>query len=100
MRYADVTGVQTCALPICLPGAAVRRRGVSGPAPAARPRYLRGGAVREGPGGEPGPGRGVRGAGRRQEDRKSVGEGKRVDLGGRRIIQKKKKTKMKSDAYA
>ena len=25
------------------------------------------------------------------EDRKSVGEGKRVDLGGRRIIKKKKK---------
>src|SRR6202142_4634990 len=64
IRDLLVTGVQTCALPICL-------RDLLEP--------------------DPGPGRpGSRGAGP-QIDRKSVVEGKSVDLGGRRIIKKKKR---------
>src|SRR2546421_4529015 len=97
IRYLIVTGVQPCALPISGAGreAAGGSRGTTG---------RRCGA-----------GIGVEGAGRarrgrrvtraRREcstrrqpagidrDRKSVVEGKRVDLGGRRIIKKKKKHK-------
>src|SRR3712207_9273051 len=35
-----------------------------------------------------------------REDRKSVGEGKSVDLGGRRIIKKKKKNTLHASAYS
>src|SRR6266536_4093480 len=66
IRAPLVTGVQTCALPIseC---ARPRRECRPAPAPAAgRPRC------------------------RARSDRKSVVEGKSVDLGGRRSIKKKK----------
>src|SRR3712207_9245332 len=77
MRDIGVTGVQTCALPMSLSGdpdlARPRRRAGGGdhhlqPAPA-HPRHAR-----------------------RAEDRKSVVSGKSVDLGGRRISKKKKKS--------
>src|SRR2546430_16042060 len=78
MRYLTVTGVQTCALPISRqwlggPGRRVGRGGSLLP-------FLRAadGGARRGGGGRP--------------DRQSVGEGKRVDLGGRRINKKKKGT--------
>src|SRR3989337_2516507 len=67
IRYATVTGVQTCALPIS--------HGVE------RHDEARGVADVE------------HDAARKILERKSVGEGKRVDLGGRRIIKKKKKQK-------
>src|SRR5258706_10759408 len=95
IRDWSVTGVQTCALPILR-----RRRGAAdhgardgrargadrraGRAPAAR--AAGGGARRR---------RGARlrgAAATARPDRKSVVEGKRVDLGGRRIIKKKKET--------
>src|SRR3982750_4998941 len=66
IRDLIVTGVQTCALPIWLAGVAVRRApGAEAGAPLLRLTAL--------------------------VDRKSVVEGKRVDLGGCRIIKKKKK---------
>src|SRR6266850_5853290 len=64
IRDYKVTGVQTCALPICPPGDGVDRRA--------------------------GVGAGI-GYALRVRDRKSVVYGKSVDLGGRRIIKKKKK---------
>src|SRR4030066_1342228 len=68
IRDSSVTGVQTCALPIsALPG---NRNGDGGP-------------------GLPFAELGQRPA---RRDRKSVVEGKSVDLGGRRIIKKNKKT--------
>src|SRR3954449_13634919 len=70
IRDESVTGVQTCALPIS---------GV-----AARPRPV-GDACGE-----------RRRSGRAREDRKSVVEGKSVDLGGRRFIKKKKPKKRKA----
>src|SRR2546426_6892345 len=82
IRDYKVTGVQTCALPISQEAGRRRRA-----APAAGP-----------PRGDPGARRGTRplGAPRpvlrpRQGDRESVVLGKRVELGGRRIIKKKKK---------
>src|ERR1017187_2515982 len=67
-RDTSVTGVQTCALPICLSPQSRGRR----PETRILLRLLH----RRLP----------------HRDRKSVGEGKRVDLGGRRIIKKKKMT--------
>src|SRR6202162_1055114 len=66
MRDIVVTGVQTCALPIFRP---------TGPAPGGHcPTNVSG----------------IRGHGFTfRKDRKSVVEGKSVDLGGRRIIKKK-----------
>src|SRR2546429_5375842 len=72
IRDVAVTGVQTCALPIYgrAAGAAARPRGADPHAQASddetRLRRVR------------------------HRDRKSGGEGKRGDLGGRRIIKKKK----------
>src|SRR3989441_11003028 len=100
IRDKLVTGVQTCALPIWARGRPRRR----GPRGGARPRAAGGGAAsrrlrpprpraRDGACGAPGrpprrhrlPRPLARGG-----DRKSVVEGKRGDLGGRRIIKKKK----------
>ena len=55
--------------------------------PPYRQYQIRFHSIREG-GGEEGGGEGERGR-EREGDRKSVGEGKSVDLGGRRIIKKK-----------
>src|SRR2546430_17478045 len=90
IRDLTVTGVQTCALPIYggpgadLPaghGPRTERRGRPRAVPSALRRRARSAAAA---GGGPG-GRG--GAG----DRERVGEGKRGDLGGRRINKKKKR---------
>src|SRR5256885_5398659 len=89
IRDYKVTGVQTCALPICR-----RERAAGGDAPAreARAEPVLRGKWRSGQRHRLPPRR-RRGAeargGRRAQvrrDRKSVVEGKRVDLGGRRII--------------
>src|SRR5438874_13749666 len=72
IRDLYVTGVQTCALPIC------------GPPRGRRPSAPRGRAT--------GPRR--RGAPDRSEERRV---GKSVDLGGRRIIKKKKKNSCRAD---
>src|SRR5260370_35642389 len=76
IRDSSVTGVQTCALPICGGGDRAhrlpppgRRRARSPPPPYTPP---------------------VAGGDSPTRDRKSVVSGKRVDLGGRRIIKKKK----------
>src|SRR2546422_10685556 len=98
IRDVAVTGVQTCALPIS--AARARRvshreagddqsRGLRSSPPVLCERRHRPSHRRRGPG---------RHGGRR--GRKSVGEGKRVDLGGRRIINKKKETKWHEEKYA
>src|SRR2546430_17005963 len=80
IRDLTVTGVQTCALPIYrLPVAPPNGRR-AGRAP---------GGLRVWSGGAPGNSGGAPLGGR--GDRKSGVEGKRVDLGGRRILKKKKK---------
>src|SRR2546426_11489723 len=84
IRDYKVTGVQTCALPIFGEGGeggkGTDRPGVCG-------GCSEGGCHSRGNRCRPQNGRGIlRGA-----DRKSVVEGKRVDLGGRRIIKKKKR---------
>src|SRR3712207_6875828 len=95
IRDIGVTGVQTCALPIYgaaerppvharepLPTGRARSGAASGraadprPVHQATPRPRRRTAVTP-----------------RRGDRESVGEGKRVDVGGRRIIKKKKNDK-------
>src|SRR2546430_6070827 len=84
IRHLTVTGVQTCALPITATKHEVANRAkdtgfVAGP--QTRERALVGG---------------IREADRIlkvRTDRKSVVEGKSVDLGGRRINKKKKKKK-------
>src|SRR2546430_17590421 len=76
IRDLTVTGVQTCALPISGRDGPVRRDHCAAGQRAGR---LYGGTPR------------LESDSRR--DRKSVVEGKRVDLGGRRIIKKKKKKK-------
>src|SRR3712207_9488157 len=86
IRDIGVTGVQTCALPIC----AARRdvaveeehAAVVGGERRERLAVLRRVAVARLAVGQV--------QHRRREDRKSVVEGKSVDLGGRRIIKKKK----------
>src|SRR2546430_9053426 len=92
IRDLTVTGVQTCALPI---SAAPRRRAGPGSGPpggGSCRRRRRGRRGRSGTAGRanPSPASPGRGRGRRSrsEERR---EGKRVDLGGRRIIKKKKK---------
>src|SRR3712207_9249339 len=90
IRDIGVTGVQTCALPIWAPGRGSARgrcggrrapAGGAGPAPVpVRRARLR----------PPAP---TRSSGRlRPADRESGVSGKRVALGGRRIIKKKKTT--------
>src|SRR2546430_5255714 len=73
IRDLTVTGVQTCALPICGGDGAARR--YLGQQCRTR-RAVRSGRARARP--------------RAARDRESGVEGKRVDLGGRRIIKKKK----------
>src|SRR5256884_1400462 len=91
IRDVAVTGVQTCALPIF--------RGVVRARPADRPRRPGGHAHRlrqragrpERGGGRASAGEGARRRrARSRVDRKSGGEGKGGDLGGRRVIKKKK----------
>src|SRR2546425_13103667 len=84
IRDKLVTGVQTCALPISRAGA----QSCGGP-PAQRSFPEGGGRAEQGEGrpGEPG----------RSEERR-VGKG--VDLGGRRIIKKKKRTRAKASICA
>src|SRR3712207_9047311 len=88
IRDIGVTGVQTCALPISRP----RRRSACRPKRPSPPSARRGSgscpvARRRSPR-PPCAGRGTSLPGGR--DRKSGGEGKRGDLGGRRILKKKK----------
>src|SRR5256885_16622724 len=78
IRDYKVTGVQTCALPIS--SLARRRAAPAGSAGGAGRRARRTRAQLRERRARPGEG-----------DRKSVEEGKSVDLGGRRIIKKKKK---------
>src|SRR3546814_14899708 len=94
-RCALVTGVQTCALPICFHAAATGRASINLDGFAMTPAMLRGLAAQAAGGvdlivAEAAMGL-FDGAGR---DRKSVVEGKsvsvRVDPGGRLIIEKKK----------
>src|SRR5256885_14430691 len=84
IRDYKVTGVQTCALPITprRSGSPNRHWAGSCRSPRARRRAPRDSRY------APAPDRSPRGS-----DRKSVVEGKRVDLGGGRIIKKKKKKK-------
>src|SRR3712207_8512346 len=87
IRDIGVTGVQTCALPICPSGGpSGRGRGRSGGASGARPRW--GGRRRRGSSarrrGACGPG-----TGGRRGDRESGVLGKSGDLGGRRNLKKK-----------
>src|SRR2546430_3846853 len=98
IRDLTVTGVQTCALPICQAAARPRAR-----RSGARVIRRRAQAARRDDGADA---RAHRAGGRdavnsfviAKTDRKSVVEGKRVDLGGRRIIKKKKKKRcMKMD---
>src|SRR5256885_16825567 len=72
IRNYKVTGVQTCALPICSTDEA---------------RLAGGAGLRGGRGGGRG---GLLGQREQRGDRKSVVGGKSVDLGGRRMIKKKK----------
>src|SRR5260221_7852477 len=98
IRDHCVTGVQTCALSICAcsarQGAHHEAKKLTRATPPARSALARPGCL-------PRPGRAKAGAGwsssadgstagSRRRDRKSVVEGKRVDLGGRPIIKKKK----------
>src|SRR5256886_8186171 len=90
IRDLTVTGVQTCALPICdgVPVAVADRCRARG-----RPRPVAGvdGRPQAAVSGDLGGAAAGGGAGRGgRRGRKSGGEGKRVDLGGRRIIKKKK----------
>src|SRR5256885_16509480 len=83
IRDYKVTGVQTCALPISLRGAAAPARAGRRVSPDASGAPARAAAR-------------VPGRGADEGDRKSVAEGKRVDLGGRRIIKKKKRENRQS----
>src|SRR3989442_12397555 len=76
IRDADVTGVQTCALPISC-------RSTAGGITGTTSRIIQRGSLRCSP---------ALPELRIASDRKSVVEGKSVDLGGRRIIKKKKNT--------
>src|SRR3712207_9272664 len=78
IRDIGVTGVQTCALPICTDSCSPVSI-TAGPAPCGR------GLVHRATWGRP-PGRGT--------GPKSVVWGKRVDLGGRRIRKKKKERRL------
>src|SRR2546429_1725795 len=95
IRDVAVTGVQTCALPIFGGFYAAQQNGafkthgldveiVAGGVGTPTVQMVGAGSVEFG----------VISADELIVDRKSVGEGKRVDLGGRRIIKKKKKRKI------
>src|SRR5260370_40819477 len=86
IRDSSVTGVQTCALPICSQSASAEVR--RSPSKSRKARAISRNQLnctvlskRS---------MWARMARTRSRDRKSVVEGKRVDLGGRRIIKKKK----------
>src|SRR2546430_15464109 len=81
IRDLTVTGVQTCALPILTPTASEMRAPCSTRASTSRPRL-------SWPSAWPACGAASRAPRSRSEERR-VGKG--VDLGGRRIIKKKKK---------
>src|SRR2546430_8803753 len=95
IRDLTVTGVQTCALPIFQAGrieilrcalqgrSALRRSNVRRAFGIGSGRALTNGGAK------------VAAVAHQEKNRKSGVEGKRVDLGGRRIIKKKKKKKMK-----
>src|SRR5256885_16732497 len=91
IRDYKVTGVQTCALPISSPSSRRRSaaRAVSESAPS-RPRVAVGEPASE-PGMTANPSSDAASSAPQAvtRDRKSVGEGKSVGLGGRRIIKKK-----------
>src|SRR3712207_7283525 len=88
IRDIGVTGVQTCALPISGPRDRTSSAASIPPALYTRPRLLRAAIMAAGV--AVCIGRADRsvcdGCHRGGLDRKSVGQGKRVDLGGRRII--------------
>src|SRR3989449_6672327 len=94
IRDVAVTGVQTCALPISRAGGRRRASPFRGRAPypafpRTRPRTGRRAPIRsEFARAGPAP---PASAGPEQRERESGGEGKRGDLGGRRVIKKKKK---------
>src|SRR5260370_40228384 len=90
IRGSSVTGVQTCALPILharpveLPRRRTGRACTNAPGrPRSRPASPRVRPARLGNDG----------------DRKSAVEGKRVDLGGRRIIKKKKTSALRDSRW-
>src|SRR3712207_8080559 len=78
IRDIGVTGVQTCALPISPPPGAPPRQG---PASCAATR-----SSTTAPEAAAGSSASSPASRRARKDRKSVVEGKRVDLGGRRIL--------------
>src|SRR5258706_15963596 len=83
MRHWSVTGVQTCALPISRWGSRSISRWVRGMAGGFRSARRSKGAratTRSSAGGG-------------QKDRKSAGKGKGVEIGGGRVVKKKKDTK-------
>src|SRR5256885_15974436 len=89
IRDYKVTGVQTCALPISFH----RRRPAGGGPVAGQEQALDGRPLGRAERVDPRAdreGRAVLGDDPPPQDRKSVVSGKRVDLGGRRIIKKKK----------
>src|SRR2546422_8121900 len=84
IRDVAVTGVQTCALPICLV-APLGGAATTSTTTAERSRGCRGATA----------GLEISRRMSSERDRKSVVWGKTVDLGGRRIIKKKKRKKMR-----
>src|SRR3712207_9296737 len=80
IRDIGVTGVQTCALPICVPGLDQALAAVRSGDTLVVPKLDR--------------------LDRLARDRKSVGEGKSVDLGGRRIIKKKSTYQCNDSSHA
>src|SRR2546430_5916378 len=92
IRYLTVTGVQTCALPICSSCSVANTMAAPSLRPA-NPARARDWPTSGSPSNQPrsrasgAPSPAVR---TRRGDRKSVVKGKSVDLGGRRIIKKKK----------
>src|SRR5256886_15597994 len=99
IRDLTVTGVQTCALPIYSDGVSIPERPIRKFAPIrgaiARPLPSR--SMYASPMPTPTKPNSARSSGRGSDGgRESGGEGKRGDLGGRRIIKKKKKKKTPS----
>src|SRR3712207_7440983 len=91
IRDIGVTGVQTCALPISVGGSAITRHpwviAVAACDTRGRPMPMSNLGSAVGRGGLMAPGEAITSLS--AEDRKSVVQGKSVDLGGRRIIKKK-----------
>src|SRR3989442_12803605 len=89
IRDADVTGVQTCALPISAQHAGNLARGRRGKRRAAHRQFSVAAAERRAEESCVPRAAQRRGAGEQRSEERRVG--KSVDLGGRRIIKKKKK---------